>query len=530
MDVLSRRSGAVALTGGLAALAVVLGWFLVSASGRAQGVELTTAELVPQDSTIYVAVNTKLDSSEWIAAFDLVEKLGLDDPESELIDAVEGGGEVDWEDDVAPFLGGNAAFYMRDYDWSGDPPEEFGVIVRAANAGRAMEVVFEQLGGGDPDEAEYEGQTYYFIPDPIDGDGYLARIGSHLVITATEAEMERVIDVAQGREPSLKDDSEFAALHDELTRNFIGFVYMDTEKLLGGALQSGLGVFVEDEDDLWQWGSSKTASVISAKDGGFVFQTAGQTEASPISPLLTARDESRFAGMVPADTAMLFSVYDVAGAWDGIIDAWGPYLDDAVAAEGEYDSYEEALDEAAAELGVENFEDFLELFDGEAALAAWFPTDDEDDGLFAFFAEVSDDARLREIIEGLDTIEVTGTETWGGVEVTLTEDEENPGEELAYTITDGYALFGDPEAVRRILEHEGDTLAGSGRYRSAKDTLGTRLGSFAYFDFPRIFTVFGGDEYVSEDELNMSALQALLFTMVEDGGFTRAAGAVTIDD
>ena len=98
---LSRRSfltavsaGTVAITAGLAAMTAVLGWFLVSASGRAQGVELTTAELVPQDSTVYVAFNTKLDSSEWIAAFDLVEKLGLEDPEDELIAAVEGEGGV----------------------------------------------------------------------------------------------------------------------------------------------------------------------------------------------------------------------------------------------------------------------------------------------------------------------------------------------------------------------------------------------------------------------------------------------------
>lgn len=528
--VLSDRRGAIAITGGLVAMTAVLGWFLVSTSSRAQGVDLTTAELVPGDSTMYVAVNTKLDSSEWIAAFDLVEKLGFEDPENELIDAVEEGGAVDWEDDVAPFLGGNAAFYMRDYDWSGDAPEEFGVIVRASDASRAMEVVFEQLGADDTQEAEYEGQAYYYIPDPIDGDGYLARIGEHLVITGTEEEMERVIDVAQGREPSLKDDSEFAALHDELTKNFIGFVYMDTEKLLSGALESGLGVFFEDEDDLWQWGSSKTASVISAKDGGFVFQSAGQTEPSPISPLLTARGESRFANIVPADAAMFFSIYDIAGAWGGIQEAWGDQLDEIARTDGEYDSFDDAMNDAASEIGIEDVNELIELFNGEAALAAWFPNGDEDDGLFALLAEVRDEVRLRDIIAGIDSIDVTGEETWGGVNVTLVEDEADPGEELAYAITDGYLLFGDQQAVQMVLEADGGRLGDSARFKGAQSTMGTSLGSFAYFDFQSLFEVFGGDEYIGDDEFRIDALQALMFTMVEEGGFTRVAGAVTIDD
>jgi hypothetical protein len=418
---------------------------------------------------------------------------------------------------------------MRDYDWSGDAPEEFGVIVRTSNASRAMEVVFEELGEDDPQEFEYEGQTYFFIPDPLDGDGYLARIGDHLVITATEDEMERVIDVAHGRSPSLKQDDEFAALHDELTKNFIGFVYMDTEKLLSGALESGLGVFFEDEDDLWQWGSSKSASVISAKDGGFVFQSAAQTETSPISPLMKAREESRFANVVPADAAMFFSIYDVAGAWGGIRDAWGDQLDEIARSDGEYDSFDDAMNDAASELGIEDVNELIELFNGETALAAWFPTDDEDDGLFALLAEVRDEARIRDIIEDIDSLDVTGEETWGGVAVTLFEDEEDPGQELAYAITDGYLLLGDPRRCGWSSRRTG-TVSETRRFKSAQTTMGTSLGSFAYFDFQSLFDVFAGDEFVSDDEFTIDALQALMFTMVEEGGFTRFAGAVTIDD
>jgi hypothetical protein len=342
--------------------------------------------------------------------------------------------------------------------------------------------------------------------------------------------MESVIDVAQGREPSLKDDAEFAALHDELTKSFLGFVYMDTEKLLSEALEGGLGVFVEDEDELWQWGSSKTASVVSAKDGGFVFQSAGQTETSPISPLLAAREESRFATIVPADAAMFFSIYDVAGAWGGIREAWGDEIDDAIRAEGEYDSLDEALDDAARDIGVDDFEEFIGLFDGEAAFAAWFPTADEDDGVFAGLVEVNDEARLRDILENSESIDILREETWGGVEVSVYEGDEDPGEEFAFAITEGYALLGDPQAVQMVLESDGDSLADSARYQSAKETLGMRLGSFGYFDLGTLIEVFSGDDVVTGEVFQADALQALIFNIVEDGGFTRSAGAVTIDD
>ena len=528
MGSVASKPAAIAITVGLAAMAAVLGWFLISASGKAEGVELTSADFVPGDASIYVALNTKLDSSEWIAAFELVERLGVEDPQSELIDSIESGGDVDWDDDVAPFLGGNAAVYVRSYDFSGNTPEEFGVIVRASDAARAMDVILEEIGEDDPEAFEYEGQEYLFIPDPIDGDGYLARIGDHLIFTANEDEMRRVIDVAQGREPSLKDNSEFAALHDELTKHFIGFVYVDAELLVGGLLQSGLGVFLDDPEELWKWGSSKSAMVMSAKDGGFVFQSAGKTQESPLSPLLKARDESRFSKLVPADTAMFFSIDVFAGGWEGIRTTWAAQFDEIVAAEGQYESLDDALAGGADELGIDSVEEVIDLLNGETAFAAWFPTDNEDDGLFALLAELRDENRMRQIIADLDDLEISGTETIDGVEVTLGEDED--GEEFAYAITDGYLLVGNVGAVRNILKADGDSLAESDRFKDAKSTLDTRLGAFAYFDFPALFDVFGGDEFVSEDELDVRALGALLFTMVEDGGFTRFSGALTIED
>ena len=112
--VLSKTGMWLAAALGLSA-AVVAG-FVMFTSGKAGGVNLTSASLVPADAGVYVAFNTDLKSPQWVAAFDLIERLGEDDPEGQLRESAEDDGDLDWEEDVQPFLGGNAAVYVNSFD------------------------------------------------------------------------------------------------------------------------------------------------------------------------------------------------------------------------------------------------------------------------------------------------------------------------------------------------------------------------------------------------------------------------------
>ena len=109
-----KRFIGLAITAGLVAVAAVVGGVILFTSSRASEVNLTTASLVPEDAGIYVALNTDLSSSQWVNTFRLAERLGADDPEGDLKDGADTAG-LDWEDDVAPFLGGNAALYVQGF-------------------------------------------------------------------------------------------------------------------------------------------------------------------------------------------------------------------------------------------------------------------------------------------------------------------------------------------------------------------------------------------------------------------------------
>lgn len=140
MSVLPRRQFGILATVGVVAIGAIAAATILATSGKASDVNLTTAQLVPADAGLYVALNTDLSSSQWVSAFSLIKKLGAEDPEQELRDTAEGEGGLDWEDDVAPFLGGNAAFYVSGFSVS-EMSVKGALILRAKDAERAMEVI-----------------------------------------------------------------------------------------------------------------------------------------------------------------------------------------------------------------------------------------------------------------------------------------------------------------------------------------------------------------------------------------------------
>ena len=117
MSTLPQRPIGLFITVALAVIgAIVAGVVMLSASS-ADEVELTTADLVPADAAIYIAFNTDLATSQWLDAFALIERMGQDDPEQQLKDSAEDDGDVDWEEDITPFLGGNASVYLQSFDY-----------------------------------------------------------------------------------------------------------------------------------------------------------------------------------------------------------------------------------------------------------------------------------------------------------------------------------------------------------------------------------------------------------------------------
>ncbi|MGB4862162.1 MAG: DUF3352 domain-containing protein [Tepidiformaceae bacterium] len=514
------KSLGLAMTAGLVGIAAVVGGAILFTSGKASEVNLTSASLVPADAGFYFALNTDLTSSQWVNAFQLAERLGQEDPEGELKTGADDAG-FDWEDDVAPFLGGDAAVFVSGVSIS-DTSATGAVILRCKDAKKALDVIDEN--GGLGDDAEYGGIEYYDVQG-----GFVAIIGNHLVIAFDEESMRAVIDVSKGEEKSLASVDDFQKLRDELTGNFLGFIYLSTENLLGDFFLDDPEVKAAiDNSGSGDLVFKPAAWVIGAKKDGFEFQAASLGEPGTISPMLAPR-ESKLIKFVPADAAFYFSTVDIAGTWEKISDAARDQIDDAIRDEGEYDSLDDAMRAAGKELGIGSLEEIIQLFEGETAAAFWFPSGDEDDAEGLVLAEV-DQGKAEPLMEKLSNAAAVGKldrTTIKGTEMTSFEDED--GDVTAYAFLDGNLLLGTKAAVEMVLKNDEPPLSSLRRYNDAVGQMPTKLGTYGYFNMSKLVRLAEGGVPADLGDFER-ALSGLIINVVDERGVARLSGILTVED
>jgi hypothetical protein len=521
VSTLPRRQNGVFLTIGLAAVGALVAAVVLFASSKASEVDLTTAKLVPADAGVYVALNTDLSSSQWVATFKLLEKLGVDDPEGQLKDGAQSGA-VNWENDVAPFLGGNAAFYVRGVSIT-DISAQGAAILRCKDSKRALEVLKEQAGGGT--EGSYAGVTFTELDL---GGGYAARIADHLVIAFDEESLHDVIDVHNGKKASLASVSDFKALRDELTGNFLAFVYVSTQQLGGDFFLTDPAVRAAIEgSDTQDLAFKPAAWVIGAKSGAFEFQAASVGKSGAVGPMLAPR-ESQFAKLVPGDAAIFFSTTGVAQTWDGAVSSGRARIDAAIRENSEYKNLDEALKAAGKEVGLSSVKDLIQLMKGETAVAGWFPDGDSNNPEFAFLSEV-DATTAAPVFDKVAKASAKGairTQSVSGAQVSVFTDVD--GKDAAYVIKDGYVLFGSLKAVERVLAG-GASLADNARYKDTVTKMPTQLGTYGYFDLKTLVRLAEGGVPADLDAAEQ-ALNGLIINAVDQNGVVRLSGIITIGD
>lgn len=515
-----QRNIGVLITIGLAVVGAIVAGFILFSSGKASEVDLSTARLVPADASLYFAINTDLSSDQWVAAFKLIERLGTEDPQGELEDAVNE--SADWEDDVVPFLGGDAAFFLRSTQVSFTDVDG-AIVFKAKDAEAALDVIREQSG------VEFESDDYgdheYWASDGL----YAVVLGEHLALATAEDVLFDVIDAADGKIANLTSVQDFKTLRDELTRNFLGFWYMDSGSLFEDVLESDGGLMrtAMEEAGIADVLLKPSAFAFGAKTDSFEAQSASLGEPGAIGPATTPA-ESRFAGLVPGETAFFFSTHGIAQAYDAMLEGAGDDIDDAVRENSEFDDLDEALEAAGETIGLESARDIIDQLTGESAFAIWFPTGVSEETEGVFLAEVEDEDAARDILESIiESSNGSGLSegTVNGVEVTSFIDED--GDEIAFAITDGYLLIGTPDGVEAVIEPDGPRLSEMDTYRDTVEAMPTKLGSYAYFD---IATLLGLEEAGIVPTLGDSekALRGAIINYVNERDVVRSSAVITI--
>ncbi len=510
------------ITAGLVAVAAVVGGAILFTSSRASEVNLTSASLVPEDAGVFFALNTDLSSSQWVNTFRLAERLGADDPEDELKDGVDEVG-FDWEDDVAPFLGGNAAVYVQGLSIS-DLNAQGAVIIRCKDPKRALEVLEDNAGPFD--DEEYKDVEYH----AMGFDGFAAVIGDHLVIAFDEDSIKTVIDVSKGDKKSLASVDDFQHLRDELTGNFLAFVYVSAENLAGDFLLDDPVMKAAITDA----GASDlvfkpAAWVIGAEKDGFEFQAASVGKSGVVSPMLAPR-ESKLVKYVPADAGVFFSTVDIAETWDKVMAQARPEIDKAIREEGEYDSLDDALKDGGRQLGINSLEDIIKLLNGETVVAAWFPDGTEEGAEGVMIAEVDQQKAedlLKKMVAASPSTSRPKVEKVAGTDMTVFRDED--GDESAYAFLDGNLVLGTKNGVQRVLENEEPPLSGLRKYNETVDQMPTSLGTYAYFNLSKLLRLAQGGVPADLSQAER-ALSGLIINGVDERGVVRLSGILTVED
>jgi hypothetical protein len=519
--VLSSRFGLI-VTAGLVAVAAVVGGAILFTSSKASEVNLTTASLVPEDAGVYIALNTDLTSSQWVSTFNLVKRLGTKDPEGDLKDNAELTG-LDWEDDIAPFLGGNGAVYFKGVSIS-DVSAEGAVILRCKDAKKALRVVEDQAGRGDEDS--YGGVDSIEVMD----GGYAARIGDHLVLAFDLDSLKTVIDVSNGKQKALASVDDFQRLRDELTGNFLGFVYVSAQDLVGDFfLDDPVIKAAVDDSGTGDLVFKPAAWVIGAKKDGFEFQAASVGKSDVVSPMIAPRT-SKLADLVPADAGVFFSTTNIAQTWDKVMAEARPEIDKAIQEEGEYRNLDEALKAGGKELGIDSIEEIIKLLKGETAVAAWFPDGDSENPDVAFLAEVDQsaaDALLTKITTAKPSVSRPQKKSVNGHDYTIFRDED--GDESAYGFLQGNLVLGSRTAVERVLSNQDPALSELKRYRQTVAAMPTGLGSYAFINLSSVLRLAEGGVPADLSEAER-ALSGLIINVVDERGIVRLSGILTVED
>lgn len=496
---------------------VLAGALLLFRAGSASEVNLTSASLVPEDASVFIGINTDLDSSQWVAAFRLAKKLGAEDPEQDLIDSANDSG-LDWEREVRPFLGGDAAFFITGLgDGSavfGDEGAPFrgGVVLKARNASAALGVLRDRAEDAGVRFKRVEfGSGSYEAAD--DGSLFMAIFTEHLVVTADERSLRDVIDVTQGRKGSLADSIAFRDVRDSITRNFIAFSYYDPSRMLGHSPE--LKDALKDAGFNME-GAAPYAGAITAEKNAFAFQQAMPGSGDP--PAAMQPGESRLAQRVPARTVLFVSTRGVAGMWENAPD--GGSLDGLLPPFGlPFGGVADPLEGAELpDINREDVDALMALLTGETAVALWDASGFDAEG--ALLAEVSDGARAREL--ALKLLAGGSPEPATEREVNGTTVAEIDG--TAVAVVDGVLIVGTSDAVEAILEGPREKLAESIAFQDAIARLPTPTGSFLFLNFAPL---------LEDDSLDLpvaDTLQSLIINVVQNDGFGRISGALTVKE
>lgn len=557
--------GRALLTGSLAvALVAGTGAPILAGSARAQETAsaFSTLAAAPEDAVAYFNIPLAEDSAQWTQAQALIERAGLGaalaEAQAEMgaedlpLDAFLGGeaGVVVTGEAVANAIeAGNEAAGdglmggMDDGSETGaadvpsTEPQGWAVALDARAPDTAYAGLQAAVEGQADDagvsvtEVEYEGVTITAAPPVPDADEdsddmglAVARVDDLVLIATVPADLEPLIDAAQGTVATLADVEEFSAVEAALPAEFLVFGYVNTAAATEAQAGETLGGDMGLPDFTTMQPPSVTGFTIAADEPGFRMETVTVGADGAALPAGQPNFESELVGKAPEDALFFLGasnlaatkVLDTVGAlgialalgMNGMAEPTTPTadqsLDDWVSAQ--YESL-------AGLLGINLQTDLFQQLTGEYGI--WMRGGADPSTISALFASgVTDPATVAGALDQINLL-VQGA---GGGESFVTPRAVGDGSVSTIELGPGapafeYGTVGDElligvgDAVDVHAAATGEGLAGNAQFQDVMATLPAEHNSTFYVDLAQAIPLVQALSAVSDDMgMGMSAI------------------------
>lgn len=263
-------------------IVAVLGGGATLIAMQLAGDDAGAAAVVPKQSLAYVHVTLDPSLSQKRALASLTERLPDDAKEQleksvpKLLDEALDEAKLDYEQDIKPWLGGEAALFVTEV--TPDDPNG-GVLLETTDAEATLEVmrrtVEEELGA--PEEQTHREVTYWVLPPaddapPDEPEASYAVVGDFLVIGTTGA-VEGTIDASI--DGGIDGTASYTELTGLLTEDRLATYWADTPKLFDAMLQDAPKSVSQQfaTSPLFNQQAPSAGAVVAAEDS-VVFESA----------------------------------------------------------------------------------------------------------------------------------------------------------------------------------------------------------------------------------------------------------------
>jgi hypothetical protein len=348
----------------------------------------------------------------------------------------------------------------------------------------------------------------------------LARLDDLIVVAPTPADLEPLIDTAEGNIQPLADFGPYDDVKAEFDQDFLLFGFFngvaaaEVQRQLGGVGLSSTAIGTTDR---------YTGLLIYADDLGFRFETVMMAAAGKSLSPASANFDSELAARTPDDVLLYLNASDLGrtGALDAagaavISVALGQAGDAGPTAGQTPEDYIAGIYEQSAQvLGVNLQTDLFQQMVGEYAL--WFSAGSGGDVNMLLVSEVEDPgvvtnalAQLTLLIQGAagGTASIT-TRQIGGNQLSVIDS--GDGAPAEYGVVDGnFFVFGVGTAIDDFVDGPVDTLADNEQFQEVMDALPSDVNGMVYIDLAQIIPLIesgaatasgsdGSDETTIED-------------------------------